>query len=118
MLHPFEKAREFIQRNCSSNEVGGTDVTTCDGLERLTNKVRRVVEGGSDCDFRIVEKGGIDLEGAARRATAEQVYGSPAAHHLESALPGARRTDGLDCGIGAVPTFRELANCPDGIAHP
>src|SRR6266700_2551697 len=118
MLHAFEKARELIQRNRSSNEVGGTDVTTCDGLQRLTNKVRCVVEGGSNRDFRIVEKGRIDLDAASRRAAAEQVDGAPAAHHLESAVPGAGRTDGLDCGIGAVPTLRELANCPDGIAHP
>jgi len=58
------------------------------GLERLANETRRVVERRLDGDLRIVQRRGVKLHLRAPRAAAEQIHRAAAADHLESPLPG------------------------------
>src|SRR6516165_8395967 len=64
ILHVLKETWKFIQRDLSHDEIGRADVTPCDCIECLANKTGRMMESGSNCDFRVVEEGGVQLHRA------------------------------------------------------
>ena len=115
MLHVPKETRKFTQRDLSRDEIGAPDVTACDCIECLANKTWRMVESGSNCDFRVVEKGGVQLHTAFSRATAEQVHRSAATHHPEGPLPRQGGPNRLDGRVRAVRSVGEPTHSVYGI---
>ena len=111
-----EHRGQLAQRNFGVDEVAGADFAARDGVERLADEARRVVERGLDGDLGIVQRRGVELHLRAPRAAAEQIDRAAAAHHLQGPLPGHRRADGFDHRIGAAAAFGQAANRGDRIA--
>src|ERR1051325_8259303 len=54
-----------------------------------------------------MQESGVNLNRAASRAAAEQVYRAAAAHHLKSPVPSRRGADRLDGRVSSVGAFGE-----------
>src|ERR1700732_779761 len=80
-FHFFEGVREILKANLFGDEIVREYVATANGFERLANESRRVMEWGDELDFRIVNRGRLDLHARARGQAAEETHHAPAPHH-------------------------------------
>src|SRR5690242_21142271 len=79
-LHALEGLRQVRQTNFLGDKVVRGNVATANGLEGLAEEPRRVVKGGNELDFGIVDGGRLDFEMRAGGQATEEIHRTAAAH--------------------------------------